>query len=298
MARGRKTARKPRRKAVKVQLVPRPERKSKDPDCPYYHLDKMLQHHWHLEGARIAIAWMLDVKANVDGFLVLGKCKKQTDLDREMREFDFVIFLNATTWKHFNEAQRTALVDHELHHAGVAEDKKTGDPVLDERGRKVYRIKKHDIEEFEGVVKRHGLYKYDLAKFAKACSEAPLFKNLPDQPTAAAPATNPNEQDAPAEAETHTKNGKVNGHAHANVDETWRTIPIGEALQGLGSRIYKSFEDANINTLGDLTDFQAKHADFWVKDLAGVGPKAAEDIADASEAFWKRHRKQMASAAK
>jgi hypothetical protein len=286
MARSRRSARKPRRKAVKVQLIDRPERKPRtpDPECPYGYLDKMLQHHPHLDEAKIAVAWMLDVKANVDGFLMLGKCKKQSDLDREMREFDFVIFINATAWKHLNEKQRAALVDHELHHAGVAEDKKTGEPVLDERGRRVYRIKKHDIEEFAGVVKRHGLYKADLATFAKACSEAPLFP-LPKLPTATAPESNPNEQAVPSET-----NDKVNGHPHTNVDEDWRTIPIGEALQGLGSRIYKSFEDANINTLGDLTEFQARHGDFWVKDLAGVGPKAAEDIADASEAFWKRRK--------
>jgi len=47
----------------------RPERKPRtpDPECPYGYLDKMLQHHPHLDEAKIAVAWMLDVKANVDG---------------------------------------------------------------------------------------------------------------------------------------------------------------------------------------------------------------------------------------
>jgi hypothetical protein len=257
----------------------------------------MLKHHSHLDDAKIAVAWMLDVKANVDGFLVLGKCKKQSDLDREMREFDFVIFLNSTTWKQFNEKQRAALMDHELCHAGVAEDKKSGDQVLDERGRKVYRIKKHDIEEFESVIRRHGLYKRDLQRFAKACAEGPLFKEIPEP---ASPATNPNEQKVPTEDNTAESNGnhngKVNGHSHAKIDENWRTVPVGEALQGLGSRTYKAFELADISTMGDFSDFQAKKGDFWVNDLEGVGPKAAGEIADAAEEFWKRGGKATASA--
>lgn len=174
----RKTPRPPRKKVVKVQLIPRPESKPRKPDPiePYGYLDRLTKHHEHLSEARIALAWMLDVKADADGHLTLGKCKKATDLDREFREFDFVILLNATAWKQFSELQRAALVDHELHHAGLVLNKKTGDPVEDERGRKVYRVRKHDLEEFRGVVKRHGLYKSDLEEFARTCQEAPLFK--------------------------------------------------------------------------------------------------------------------------
>jgi hypothetical protein len=246
---------------------------------------------------------MLDVKANADGQLVLGKTRREGDLDREKTSllgggkntFDFIVSLNSTAWKHFNEKQREAVMFHCLCFGGVARDRKTDEVMRDERDRIVYRIKKEDVREFAAVIRRFGLYTHSLQQFAKAIEEAPLFKDLPDPPPTKAPEKNPNEQDVPNEPDAES-NGKVNGHAHANVDETWRAIPIGEALQGLGSRIYKVFEDAEINTLGDLTDYQAKKGDFWVKDLAGVGPKAAEDIADASEAFWKRHKKQMASA--
>lgn len=289
--RGRKTARKPRRKAVKVQVIPRPEKRSKNPECPYYHLDSMLKHHPHLSEARIAMAWALDVKANQDGIMMLGKCKKQTDLDRELRDYDFVIFLNATTWKQFDERQRAALVDHELCHAGLAEDKKTGDPLMDERGRRVYRIKKHEIEEFRGVIERHGLYKRDLQLFAKTINEAPLFPEI--NPPTPIPPANANEQKIPEAAEPPS-NGKVNGHDHANIDETWRTVPIEEALQGLGSRAYDGFEAKNIKTMGDFSDFQAKHGDWWAKEIPGVGPETAGKIADAAEEFW-ASRKQPAA---
>lgn len=170
----RKTARKERKKVVKVQYAPRPAKKSKDEACPYYHLDQQLAHHEGLSKARIAVAWLLDVKPDKDGHLTLGRCRKATDLDREFRDFDLVILLNAVAWKQLEPKQRAALVDHELHHATEATDK-NGDPILDERDRKCYRLKKHDLEEFHAVVKRHGLYLSDVAEFVRQATEAPLF---------------------------------------------------------------------------------------------------------------------------
>lgn len=258
----RKTPRPARKKSVKVQLIPRPEKKSREPDPiePYGYLDRLVRDHNHLDQARIALAWMLDVKADIDGHLVLGKCKKATDLDREFREYDFVILLNATAWKHFSEKQRAALVDHELHHAALAKDKKTGDPVMDERGRRVYRIRKHDIEEFKGVVARHGLYKHDLEDFARTCNESPLYKaetRADEEPT------------QPTEAPSS------------------RDVPIEEALgREIGKRAYEAFEQKGIKTLGDFADLQSKHGEWWAKELPGVGPETQNKIADAAESFW------------
>ncbi len=136
------------------------------------------KHHEDLHQARIALAWCTSWKRNVDGQMILGKCKKASDLDREVSEFDFVILLNRTFWTHtaVSDLQRRALLDHELHHAALVLDER-GEPVEDERGRKVYRVRKHDIEEFTGVVQRYGCYKADLELFAKALrkSEVPEF---------------------------------------------------------------------------------------------------------------------------
>lgn len=174
----RRTAkpRKERRKAVKVQYVPRPDKKRKPPDPdPYRFLDAMVgDTHDDLAGAKIAIAWMHDVKPDRDGHLVLGKAKKATDLDREFREFDLVILLNAAAWKSLSEEQRFALMDHELCHCTVALDK-NDNPILDERERKCYRMRKHEIEEFHGVVKRHGLYTHTLQELVRVATETPLF---------------------------------------------------------------------------------------------------------------------------
>lgn len=158
-----------------MQAIPRPTRKSKDPAEPYGILDRVVAE-WHepLHKASIALAWMLDVKPDRDDHLVLGKCKKASDLDREFREFDIVILLNAKAWRELNEKQRTALIDHELCHATPSLDK-NGEVILDERDRICYRTRKHDIEEFHAVVKRHGMYLSDLAEFMKSLQDAPLF---------------------------------------------------------------------------------------------------------------------------
>lgn len=140
-----------------------------DVGTPMYLLlaELVAKHHDHLREARIALAWAKSWKPDVDGRLVLGKCKKASDLDRELAAFDFIILLNKGFWLDFevSDAQRRALLDHELCHAERAYDQ-LGEPIIDERGRHVYRIRKHDIEEFAAIVERHGCYKRDLEVFA------------------------------------------------------------------------------------------------------------------------------------
>jgi hypothetical protein len=135
-------------------------------------------HHDHLRNAKIAIAWMVGQKKDKDGRLVLGRMKKASELDRELHEHDLVLLLNREMWKVFGEKQRTALVDHELCHADEALDP-NGEAIEDAHGRKQYRIRKHDLEEFAAVVRRHGLWKADLETFATAMDQgrqANLFK--------------------------------------------------------------------------------------------------------------------------
>lgn len=130
--------------------------------------------HTHLRAARIALAWCTSWKPDVDGRVTLGKCKKASDLDRELAAFDFIILLRKWFWiaEAVSDEQRRALLDHELCHAEVKRDK-YGDSVEDERGRIVYRIRKHDIEEFSAIVERHGCYKRDLEQFAMALRRGP-----------------------------------------------------------------------------------------------------------------------------
>jgi hypothetical protein len=127
------------------------------------------EHHDSTASARIALAWRKRLKPDVDGHLVLGRCVKASDLQRELVDWDFVILLNQEVWEDsdFTVDKRKALLDHELCHAERALDKDY-QPKVDTRGRPVWCTRKHDIEEFQAIVERHGTYKSDLERFAEA----------------------------------------------------------------------------------------------------------------------------------
>lgn len=166
-------AQRSRAKKVAYELIPR----QSDLGRPMYALldDLVEQHHedLHRTDARIVLAWHKGLRPDVDGRLVLGKCKKATDLDRELSPFDFVILLNKEWWqdRRTTTAQQKALLDHEISHAALAYDEH-GEPKRDERDRYVYRTRRHDLEEFSDVVARHGIYKRDIEAFARALRRA------------------------------------------------------------------------------------------------------------------------------
>jgi len=147
---------------------------------PYSILADMREFHDDIEGAQIALAWNDNLHPDKDLHLVLGKCVKISDLQKEFTAYDFVILLNRDVWEdpEFTIEKKRALVDHELCHAAPQTDK-DGEPRLDERDRPVWRTRKHDIEEFHGIVVRHGCYKRDLEVFAEALlkkRKTPLFE--------------------------------------------------------------------------------------------------------------------------
>jgi hypothetical protein len=154
--------------------------RSVDPE-PHDLLEELVgQFYPHLAEARIVLLWRWGLKPDKDGRLVLGRCKKASDLDHALAEYDFAIMLNHGAWAALNDRQRRALVDHELMHAAVSYDK-NGDVERDEDGRPKWRIRKHDLEEFRDIVERHGCYKGDIEDFVRAAAgnRAPsLFSGL------------------------------------------------------------------------------------------------------------------------
>ena len=164
-------------KKVIFQLI---DPNEKPEPVPYILLrDIRSEQHFETSKAKIALAWQKGIKPDIDGHVLLGKCVKATDLQRELIDLDFVILLNREIWEDpgFGDSRRLALLDHELSHAARATDA-DGDPQIDMKGRPVWRTRKHDIEEFQGVVERHGCYKRDLEKFADALAKkkkSPLF---------------------------------------------------------------------------------------------------------------------------
>lgn len=142
---------------------------------PMYALlqELVTKHHEDLSEARIALAWCTSWKPDVDGRVTVGKCQKASDLHRELAAFDFVILLSKSFWedRFVTQLQRTALLDHELQHAALAHGK-DGEALYDERGRRVYRMRRHDLEEFSIIAARYGGYKRDIEHFARSLEQS------------------------------------------------------------------------------------------------------------------------------
>lgn len=129
------------------------------------------QHHSHLVDVRVEYVFR-STAAKDKGKVVLGKARKMgglnawlaTDADEravEPEEF-FVIELAEDEWAGLSDKARVALVDHELSHCVVSFND-DGDPKLG--------IAPHDLEEFVEVVRRHGLWRQDVADLVKVGAE-------------------------------------------------------------------------------------------------------------------------------
>lgn len=155
---------------------------------PYELLNEIrAEYHFDTTEANIALAWRKGTKPNADGHLVLGRCVKASDLQRELVDYDFVIVLNKEVWEdpEFDRDKKLALLDHELCHAARAVDE-DGEPKIDSKGRPVWRVRGHDIEEFTEIVHRRGTWKRDLEKFAEVilAKKAPLLLAFTPPPDA------------------------------------------------------------------------------------------------------------------
>lgn len=146
----------------------------------YALMDELVEgYHPDLEDARIALAWRHGWKADPDGRCVLGQMRKASDLDRQLHSYDFALLLNFEVWQAvtFSEAQRRALLDHELCHGAIARDSE-GETRYTPDGQVVYRIRKHTIEEFHEVVARHGQWKGDIQTFVERAMAAGVPEQL------------------------------------------------------------------------------------------------------------------------
>lgn len=154
---------------VSVELITR----LGNPDI-YQLMDKIRKrYHHHIRKAKIGLAWKKSIKPDRDGHILLGKCRKASDLQREVSDYDFIILLNKEVWENekFGYKRQKALLDHELCHAAQAYDKH-GKRIKNNRGKYVFRVRKHDVEEFSEIVDRHGIWKHDLQVFADALIKA------------------------------------------------------------------------------------------------------------------------------
>ena len=137
------------------------------------------KHHLHLNRHDVVIKYVFrDPAAKSKGSLVYGKARKVTGLsaflvglehaDRvetgELVEF-FVIEVAHEPWQSLTDRQKQALVDHELCHLDVE---------LTDKGETKLVTRGHDLEEFNEVVKRHGLWRPTVVEFAEVAKSAQL----------------------------------------------------------------------------------------------------------------------------
>ena len=90
------------------------------------------------------------------GCKALGLCRKIPLKDRAMGRADAEISLDGQWWESATDAERRALLDHELHHVSVKVDKRG--LVRDDLGRPVINLRKHDYEFgwFKVIAERNG----------------------------------------------------------------------------------------------------------------------------------------------
>lgn len=132
----------------------------------------VVQHHGHLAGERIRCVFRSE-HAKDGGKAVLGKARKVSGLNAFLSGNDdeayFVIEIANDIWLGMNDAERLALVDHELSHCGIKVNAKTFEQTL--------VIRPHDLEEFNAIVERHGLWRRDVKDFLTAASgQLPLVE--------------------------------------------------------------------------------------------------------------------------
>ena len=148
--------------------------------------DRLMQHHPHLIGLKIAYLFKQKPEPKMSTRLhlmragkkvVLGKAclvpKKYTEL--LAADYKFLLEFDEQRWDELSLEQQEALVDHELSHCGNDADG--------------CYLKSHDVEEFRAVVQRHGLWKSDIEEFAAVLGkqrELPLDTRKRREPEARA----------------------------------------------------------------------------------------------------------------
>jgi hypothetical protein len=120
--------------------------------------------HLHLLDARLLFLFTTQERKKCNR-VRLGSAAKLSALQRYLSSnktsveegFDFLILIDQQQWAVLTHDQRVALIDHELCHCGRVETAKSDGTI---EGRFV--LLAHEIEEFYGVVQRHGLWRREL----------------------------------------------------------------------------------------------------------------------------------------
>ncbi len=126
------------------------------------------------DGVRIAYVWEtkpFDPLKDEFKPHTIAKVTKAGPLWRCLAETDLVIQFRQTFWGPFTEAQRRAVVHHELTHIVVEEDDKGGVKIS---------LREHDVEDFSKTMRRFGPIIPGRAGFVKAYLDWQHEQETPD----------------------------------------------------------------------------------------------------------------------
>ena len=117
------------------------------------------EYHPDLKEARIGFIFRETVSYS-KGMPVLGHAQKTSEMMKVYLDFDFIIWIAADAYADLDENQRKALIDHELCHCTMVDG--------------VASLVGHDIEEFQDIIKRHGLWNTGLIRTAQVMKQMAL----------------------------------------------------------------------------------------------------------------------------
>lgn len=120
------------------------------------------EYHSHLVEAKIAYLFREGPWSSQDR-TTWGKAYKVSGRDNFLTGYDFYLVINREVWHALDEASRTALIDHELMHCSRGDDDKNGNPVWSMRG--------HGLEDFNAVVRRHGMWNEAVKRYLAAAEK-------------------------------------------------------------------------------------------------------------------------------
>lgn len=117
------------------------------------------EYHPDLKEARIGILFRETISYS-KGMPVLGHAQKTTEMMQVYLDYNFIIWIAADAYASLDENQRKALIDHQLCHCTMVDG--------------IASLVGHDIEEFQSIIKRHGLWNTDLIRTAQVMKQMSL----------------------------------------------------------------------------------------------------------------------------
>lgn len=136
-------------------------------DAHTFQLAHELIEKYHVAARSAAVAYLFKAKhTEPNGKIQLGSCSKQSAKSKMLHGWDYIIEIAWDMWALFTDAQREALLLHEIRHI-----QKAGTD---------WKIEPHSVEEHTQVIEVYGLWKPDLQAFAAAIRDAEEID--PNQP--------------------------------------------------------------------------------------------------------------------